>query len=415
MSIRARITTFGAAVVVVVVVAVLLAVRPWASSDDDGTITWWVPDWDQETAQTLIDEFEATNPDYTVEMVVTTWDTMANKIQVALDSGDAPDVITELTSRANKYAREGQLTDVTDWYDDSMPTDDFLASALDAVTLDDAIYGVPFRHDSSGLLYNKTMLAAAGFDGPPQTWDELVTMAKALTTDDAFGFGWPLGNDENTVVRFLEQYLSQGGTITVADDGTTSFDTESVEAGIGTIAASIQDGWATKSSLELDNTGLRDLFTNGKIAMYIGGAYDIAPIQEAGIDVGAALVPGVGGPGTTTADGFSFLVPEAAANVDGAKAFVQFLAQPANEAALTATFPARTSAMDDEKFAEPLYQPFLDQLVDHSVPLPNHQAWSDMTTTIFSAVQSAALGDTTDADAADQIQSEAGRLLGPQD
>ncbi len=415
MSIRARITTFLAILVVVVVGVVLVAVRPWASDADEGALTWWVPDWDQETAQALADTFESENPDYTVDLVVTTWDTMANKIQVALDSGTTPDVITELTTRVDKYARADQLTDVTDWYDDAMPEDDFLPSALEAVTTDGSRYAVPFRHDSSGLIYNKTMLAAAGFDSPPQTWDELVTMAKALTTDTTYGFGWPLGNDENAVVRWTEQYLGQGGELTPAADGSLTIDQDAAAAGVQTIASSILDGWATPSSLEMDNTAIRDLFTNGAIAMYTGGAYDIAPIQEAGIDVGTALVPGADGPGTTTADGFSFLVPKAAPDVDGAKALVQFLAQPENEAALTATFPARISAFDDDKFSEPLFQPFVAQLQEHSAPAPNNAGWADMIPSIFASVQSAALGDVTAPDAAADIESEAQRLLGPQD
>lgn len=415
MSIRTKIVAAISAIVVIVVGVVLLAVKPWAGDSDNTAITWWVPDWDQEIAQELVTQFEAENPDYQVEIVVTTWDTMAEKIQVALDSGTTPDVITELTSRVARYARADQLTDVTSWFDDSMPASDFLESSLEAVSVNDSVYAVPFRHDSSVVIYNADLLAAAGYTDAPQTWDELVAAAEALTGDGVYGLGWPLGNDDNAVVRWLEQYLTQGGTLTPADDGSITLDPDAVEAALQAIADSVQSGYAAQSSMELDNTAVRDLMANGKIAVYVGGAYDIAPLQEAGINVGTALYPGIGGAGTTTADGFSFLVPSAATNADGAQALVQFLAQPDNEAALTATFPARISAMSNEKFAEPLQQPAIEQLQDHSVPLPNHPAWADMTPTIFSALQSVTLGDQSAAEGADAIVAEAERLLGPID
>jgi len=413
MSIRTKIVAAISAIVVIVAGAVLIAVKPWAGGSDEATITWWVPDWDEAVATELVAEFEAENPDYDVEIVLTTWDTMADKIRVALDAGTAPEVITELTSRVARYARADQLTDVTSWYDSSMPTEDFLTSALEAVTVNGATYAVPFRHDSSVLLYNREQLAAAGYDEAPQSWDEVVAMSADLTSEAGYAFGWPLGNDNNAVVRWLEQYLSNGGDLTPAADGSLTIDETAAAAGLTSIAESIQEGWASQSSLELDNTALRDLMANGKVAMYVGGAYDIAPLQEAGIDVGTAPYPGVGGAGTTTADGFSLLVPADIENTDGAQALVQFLAQPHNEAALTATFPARVSAMEDERFSDPLQQPAIDQLMEYSVPLPNHPAWSDMTPAIFAAVQSVVLGDQTAADGAASIVAEAERLLGP--
>ncbi|HSK40492.1 MAG TPA: extracellular solute-binding protein, partial [Arenibaculum sp.] len=46
-------------------------------------------------------------------------------------------------------------------------------------------YGLPFDNYSGLLFYNRCMLEEAGFDGPPETWDELMTEYAPKLTDPA--------------------------------------------------------------------------------------------------------------------------------------------------------------------------------------------------------------------------------------
>ena len=52
---------------------------------------------------------------------------------------------------------------------------------MKAATSDGALYGVPNEIDVYALNYNKPLFKAAGIDGPPKTWDELIADAKELT------------------------------------------------------------------------------------------------------------------------------------------------------------------------------------------------------------------------------------------
>src|ERR1700729_1676886 len=79
------------------------------------TIAWWLPNWDEKPPRAIVADYETANPGEKVEIVITTWDTMAQKILVGLQqSRNAPDVITELESRTLRYARKGLLTDLTE-------------------------------------------------------------------------------------------------------------------------------------------------------------------------------------------------------------------------------------------------------------------------------------------------------------
>lgn len=51
--------------------------------------------------------------------------------------------------------------------------DDFVDVWKAAFTINGKLYGMPFDSYAGLLYYNKTMLEEAGFDGPPETWEEL--------------------------------------------------------------------------------------------------------------------------------------------------------------------------------------------------------------------------------------------------
>lgn len=374
-----------------------------APEDDDGgsdggasgSVEWWVPNWDEEAANELLEEFNEEHPDIEVETVITTWDTMANQIRVALDSGTVPDVITELTSRIQVYARADQLTDVSDWYDDEMPLDDFYEAAIETASLDGSIYGVPFRWDAGSMIYNIDLFDEAGLDGPPETWAETQDAAQALSEIGVYGYGWPYGNDNNARVRWLNEYYTQGGEFTETDDGAIEIDADASLRALEVLSWGFEEGFVSPSSLEASNTDLQNLFINEQIGFYFEGAYAIEPIREAGINVGTAMWPGTDGPGTVSADGFSLMVPEAAENLEAAQVLVQFLARPESQARMTETFPARESAAEDERFSEPLFEPFLQQHSEFALNRPSFAGWEELTPTIFAALQSVALGDMT--------------------
>ncbi|MFQ6199892.1 hypothetical protein [Streptomyces sp. NPDC000405] len=89
----------GVVVAAVLALAGTTAYNVVESGTRDNTVAWWVPDWDHKKAVELVKEFEQQHPEIVVDLVQTTGDTVANRTSVALDSGNAPDVITESLAR----------------------------------------------------------------------------------------------------------------------------------------------------------------------------------------------------------------------------------------------------------------------------------------------------------------------------
>jgi multiple sugar transport system substrate-binding protein len=304
-----------------------------ATSLQAETIAWWLPNWDEKPARAIVADYETANPGEKVDIVITTWDTMAQKILVGLQSRNAPDVVTELESRTLRYARKGLLADLTGVVT-KLGKDDLVASALATGEYEGHYYSISFRHDGAGLYYNKDLFAAAGLDPehPPQTWAELVEYAKKLTvTKDGkttqYGIGWPLGNVNNGVERYLPLLFDRGGKLFNQDQTRFTLDTPEAIAALDALADLFKTGVAPTSSLELDNTALRELFLNRRIAMYYSGPFDVQPILDAGIKLGIGFLPGVKGMGVTTVDGFSLIVPAHSSKQKAAEQFVAYVGQ----------------------------------------------------------------------------------------
>lgn len=404
MAMKARTgVLIGVAGVAVAAIAATVIVNVVQNSGDDSeAVTWWVPDWDYDTAVTLAEAYEAANPGVTIELVQTTGDTVANRTAVALDSGNVPDVITESIARVRSYVDKGQLADLSDLFDADIPKDDFAPGLIDALTFEGETYAMPYRWATNALIYNPELFEAAGIEEPPATWDEFVADAKLLTSGDVVGTAWPVqGDPSDLTLRFLEFAVSDGAEIV---DGAPQLTPESSQASVEMIGSAIAEGWASPSSFELDNTAIRELFLQGRVAMYPGGVFDVAEAQAQGAPIATAVLPGPDGPGTGLGVGWAHLVPEASKNLDAAKDFVAYLAEPENMAALTLTFPARISAAEDEKFQTPERLAYAEQLAEYSVPAPNDPRWTGSVQAVHDQIQEVALGRKTPEEAAEAIQ-----------
>ena len=380
------------------------AVLLGATSIHAETIAWWLPNWDEKPAHAIVADYETANPGEKVEIVLTTWDTMAQKILVGLQSHNAPDVVTELESRTLRYARKNLLTDLTGVVT-KLGKDDLVSSALATGEFEGHYYSIPFRHDGAGLYYNKDLFTAAGLDPehPPQTWAQLVEYCKKLTvTKDGqttqYGIAWPLGNVNNGVERFLALLFDHGGKLFNQDQSRFTLDTPEAISALDALVGLFKIGVAAPSSLEVDNTALRELFLNRRIAMYYSGPFDVQPILDAGIKLGTGFLPGVNGMGVTTVDGFSLIVPAHSSKQKAAEQFVAFVGQPKNQARLTATFPASNTALKFEQFNSAYLQPFVVQL-GRVENMPNHPKWGELQRILFENIQAAVLGKKTSAQA----------------
>ncbi|MEG1549694.1 MAG: sugar ABC transporter substrate-binding protein [Ruthenibacterium sp.] len=384
-----------------------------ASVAENVTIQWWTPNWDEPESREMAAEFEAANPGIKVELVITDWDTYKSKISTAISTKDAPELCTVLTTDVAPFAKQGLLTSLNEIAPAAgVNMEDILKPALDIATVDGKIYGIPFRHDGSGIYYNVDLLKAAGYDAFPETWDELVEMSKKVTSGDVTAFAWPLGNQANAATRLVQQLYTYGGDVLNAEETECLLNTDAAKKALSNIVNSIQEGYASASSAEIDNTKMRDMFGSGQLAFNLTGPFDIDTLKTDYPDLNfkTAVIPGDKEMGCTTSNGWTIVMAENCANKDAAAKLLAYLTTPENQARLTDSFPASYEALKYEKFSSEELVPFAKQL-DNSRPEPTYTRWAEIEPIIYQYIQNATSGTISAEDACEAMTKDINALI----
>ncbi|WP_139491450.1 extracellular solute-binding protein [Brevibacillus dissolubilis] len=152
-------------------------------------VTFWSTMNPEETVtmKEIIGEFEKANPDIKVQLETIPFEGAQNKFRTAAQAGNGPDILRSEIAWTPEFAALGLLEPLDNYFKDQ---DDFLDAPLRYSKWNDKTWSVPQVTDALALLYNKKLLADAGFNEPPKTMEEFRTVAKALSkpAEDKWGF-----------------------------------------------------------------------------------------------------------------------------------------------------------------------------------------------------------------------------------
>jgi ABC-type glycerol-3-phosphate transport system substrate-binding protein len=252
-------------------------------SDEPVTITWWhnaTADPALTFWQTVADEFEAANPNVTVEVEgIQNEDLQRTRIPVALQSGEAPDLFQqwgggEMVAQVN----DGYLKDITD-----MVTDDVerLGGSVAPWQVDGKTYGLPYQFGPEGVWYRPSLFEAAGIDEVPSTLSELSDAVQKLKDAGiepiAVGAadGWPAAHWwYNFALQSCPSEVLQAANSTL-DFSDECFVTagEKLQEFIGT--EPFNAGFAATSAQQ-GATSSAGLVANGNAAMELMGQWNVS-------------------------------------------------------------------------------------------------------------------------------------------
>jgi multiple sugar transport system substrate-binding protein len=210
----------------ILVIAALLLSACGGKTGGPVTLTfsmWGAPEeltvWKQ-----IVADYQAANPDITVNVEVSDWDAYWDKLKTQLAANTPPDMFAMDAPLYLDYQSRGVLLNLQP-YIDKKP--DMLKNVypqtLSAYQTADGYYGLPRDFQTIVLFYNKDMFDAAGLAYPTAdwTWDDLRAAAKKLTRDtngdgktDQYGFIFDQWDME---VGWSEALWSYGGDIISAD------------------------------------------------------------------------------------------------------------------------------------------------------------------------------------------------------
>ena len=254
------------------------------------TLFTWTEAPEAEANQKLIDEFQQANPGLSVELQNQpgSKEAMA-KLQALISGNQAPDVVSLHGAYYIPLASKGALLDIEPFIKKTPDFDlsDFDQRLVKLCRYRSKLYSLPRYTSVYALFYNPDLFDSAGVKHPdqqnPWDWDAYLKTAKQLTRDT--------NKDRKTetwgcVVDFWEArmypWLWQNGADVFNQDRTRCLlDTpEAIEA-----VRFVRDLRYVHKVTPPTDTNERsqalDMFTQGNIAMYLTGPWDVQTLNEA--------------------------------------------------------------------------------------------------------------------------------------
>ena len=243
-------------------------------------------------------DFEAAHPDVDIKLEDVSWDNLQQRLTTDIAGGTAPDIAIIGTRWLLDYA----ANDIAEPIDDYM-TPEFKAKFIEAFlapsVIDGVTYGLPVAASARAMYYNKDLLAKAGVQEPPKTWDQLVEDAKAVKEKGggAYGFGLQ-GKEIETDVYWYYALWTHGGDLIVDDKSGIASDA-------GVKSAELYKSMIDQSLTQPGPTGsnrqdVESLFKQGRAAMILSGPWLRGQIKDEAPDLnyGLAALPEAGTPAT---------------------------------------------------------------------------------------------------------------------
>jgi multiple sugar transport system substrate-binding protein len=388
------------------------------------TLTLWhgYTDAEADSLNALLAAWNQENPDIAIEPLFVNNDKALQKLTVALQGGETPDITYQYGSSLPQLAAAPGLVDLTGWTQQpDVNWEDFVAGAREAATFEGKVLGVPALIDNLAVVYNKTLFDEAGLEYPNDqwTWDDFRAAAAELTdpAQKRFGFSYPMDASEDSVWHYDPLLWQNGGSILTEDGTQAAFNSpEGVEALEVLVGMAVED---ESVFLDLQNSPYTGLFNSGKIGMLVTGPWDLTSFPD--VDYGVEILPGFNGDHQTIAGPDMWTVFD---NGDGrAQAALEFIAwltapdQIQADALATGHLPFRLSVIEDTAFVEefgatlPGVDVFAENLANVQQARPVLAAYPQVSEAMGLAIVSAMLGEKDARSALDEAAAQANDAL----
>jgi multiple sugar transport system substrate-binding protein len=385
------------------------------------TIEFWALGREGEAVRALVPEFERAHPDVRVRVQQIPWSAAHEKLLTAWVGGALPDAFQLGVTWIAEFASVGALAplDARIAASAALPRDDFFPGLLEATRYAGATYAVPWYADTRLFFYRGDLLgvdAAAA----PRSWDEwraaLAPLRGRLGPGAAPLFA-PLGEWELPVILALQR----GAGLLRDDARFGDFQSPAFRDAFAFYLSLYADGLAARDGAA-QVANLHQDFAAGRFVAFVTGPWNLGELArrlppELEPRWGTAPLPAQragDAPGVSLAGGAGLALAAGSPRQDAAFAWVEFLAQPAQQLAfqrLSGDLPARRSAWDDAALAGDARARAFRVQLEHLRALPAVPEWEQIASRIARHAEAAVRGSATPDAALAALDADADRIL----
>ena len=248
-------------------------------------------------------DFEAANPDITIEWVTAPYGEIVNQVVNMAGGGNKVDVIFGEIDWVPGLVDAGLAAPVRDILSQAF-VDDFYPDVLKSFEVEGKPYGIPLYVSPYVLYYNKNLFTQAGLDPnkPPKTYDEMLSYAQKLSQlkdangNKVYAFGQTTASVPVSGASLTAMVFNFGGQVLDAQ-GKLAVDNQGFKDAFTMVQKLDQLGYNPQNAKLKD---LRNLFALGQLAMYYDqswGFNGVKSINPDAVNFTASAEPLKGGNG----------------------------------------------------------------------------------------------------------------------
>ena len=365
---------------------------PAAAAPAEITMMMWGDPAELDVWNKIVADFHQAQPNITVKVDVSDWESYWTKVKTLLSAGTPPDVFAMDAPLYLDYQSRGVLLNLQPYLDRNPDMlNGVYPQTLAAYKTPDGMYGLPRDFQTIVLFYNKDMFDDAGVAYPTADWTyaDLRAAAQKLTKDtngdgkiDKYGFYSDLWDME---LVWSEAIWAYGGDIVSADHTMTLIG----EPQARQAWQLFHDMMFVDKSMPDTTTALQfgeDTFQAGAAAMTTIGHWAVPGYNTVPFKWDVAPMPAGPAGKATSVNSAGFVVADASKHPEEAFEFIKFVLSPAGQkrlAQLGFAVPVLKSVAESPDF---LQQPgsaidqqiFLDSLAfAHMKPVfKGYDEWS---------------------------------------
>ena len=266
-------------------------------ADGETVITMWCiateSDSNHAAYEKAIAEYEAAHPGVKIEWEAFENQSYKTKIKAAMsDPETLPDIFfTWAGAFLGDFADAGAAYCLDDAY--KAHTSELPEIMLQNSTYGGKHYGVPLTYNFVAMFANMDLLAQAGWDKAPQTYEELTQCCDDLLANNIVPFGCA-GKETWCVTEYLEPIILKTIGYEALNEvfaGRATWNNEGIASAVDTMQDMIAKGYFDPNGAALGNDETKANFLAGKTAFYQNGTWNCGEVNDAGFNAQICLFP----------------------------------------------------------------------------------------------------------------------------
>ncbi len=333
----------------------------------------------------VIEEFESLHPNVHIEPIAVAMNDLYTQLLTMATAGDLPDVFTMQDAYMAKAVEMEMVTDMTDllgeeWLEGTLPV------AIEGCKVDDMLVFMPWQNNTMAMIYRKDLFEEKNLE-IPETWDEFIEVAKALTEDldgdgtiDRYGATFCGTRNDSAESRFQTLAMTFDAWLVKEENGemVTQVGSEQFkEAMEFFIDAAVNEGIMPDGFVETGYSESYTMCAADQACMFFGASNVFGAMFKANPEMkdkwGSFPMPHAEGVEPITSFGtLGMSISSTSEHPEMAAEFLKFLTNKENSIAwneVTGRLPCQIEALDEIISGNELYKGFADSS-DFAVLLP---------------------------------------------